>query len=261
MKGSPSLKDESKGIAMQLSNVKSVIVGAVAGVAVIAITGAASGAGVGAVFNLGKINKVNGTSILTGSTKNPMLSVINSGSGTAMSLQVKAGRAPLSVNSAVQVPKLNASLLGGLAASQFVQGAGHSRSFGFAISPTSDTQKKLLSVPGFGTFTAFCSPDGGGLAEVTFLTGAHTIDDFQTAITSQPPDGVGSISLDPNSNLLLGRVTGTGVSALAERDILRYATGSGASLTTHMASIDLFLDVEGTTCDFDATAVTSVTGQ
>ena len=34
---------------------------------------------------------------------------------------------------------LNASLLGGLAASQFIQGNGQSQTFGFTLSPASDT--------------------------------------------------------------------------------------------------------------------------
>jgi len=71
---------------MRLSNVKSVIIGVGTAAAVIAITGAASGSGVGAVFNLGKANKVNATSGLTGSTKHSMLSVTNKGTGPALSL-------------------------------------------------------------------------------------------------------------------------------------------------------------------------------
>jgi hypothetical protein len=49
--------------------------------------------GVGAVFNLGKTNKVGATSTLTGSTGHQMLSVTNSGAGPALSLQVAKGRA------------------------------------------------------------------------------------------------------------------------------------------------------------------------
>src|SRR3974390_1562223 len=106
---------------MQLSNVKSVIVGVVAAVAVIAITGAASGSGIGAVFNLGRTNTVNATSSLTGSTKHSMMSVTNNGGGTTLSLQVGRGKAPFNVNSNGRVANLNASFLGGLSAGQFVQ--------------------------------------------------------------------------------------------------------------------------------------------
>src|SRR5215469_9837678 len=118
---------------MQFSNIKSILIGVGTAVAVIAITGAASGSGVGAVFNLGKTNMVNATSSLTGSTKHSMLSVTNKGAGTALSLQVAKGKAPFSVNSSARVAGLNVSLLGGLAASQFVQGGGKARSFGFPM--------------------------------------------------------------------------------------------------------------------------------
>ena len=54
---------------MQLSNLKSVIIGVATAAAVIAITGAASGSGIGAVFNLGTANTVNATSSLKASTR------------------------------------------------------------------------------------------------------------------------------------------------------------------------------------------------
>ena len=98
---------------MQLSFGKGLMAGA-AGVAVLlAITAAANGTGIGAVFTLGKTNKVNATSTLTGKTPGPMLTVVNSGRGTALSLHVSGGHAPFTVNSATKVAHLNASLLGG----------------------------------------------------------------------------------------------------------------------------------------------------
>jgi hypothetical protein len=244
---------------MQLSNMKSVIIGVVAAVAAMAITGAASGSGVGAVFNLGKANSVNATSSLTGSTKHPMLSVTNSGAGAALSLQVRPGKAPLSVNSSGQVPKLNASLLGGLAASQFVLGSGQSRSFGFVLDHTSVTQRTLLRVPGFGTLGALCSPDEGGTADVTFTTGSHAMDEFRTDLRPTAPIGVGNTALAPNTSTQIVGVIAFTIASAWDRVILRYTTGSSNSLTTHMAALDIMLDVNST-CDFDATAVTSVTG-
>jgi hypothetical protein len=236
---------------MQFSTVKSVIIGVTAAAAVIAITGAASGSGIGSVFNLGNTNKVNATSSLTGSTKHPMLSVTNKGTGTALSLQVAKGKAPLTVNSSVRVSKLNASLLGGLAAGSFVQGGGQSRSFGFAMSTASNVQQKLLSVPGFGTLTAFCAPFNGGFAEVDFLTGSHTMDKFEADIQSNQVTGAGNGTLVPNTDFLFAQVTGNGVTGLWERQILRYTTGPA----THIATLDVMVDVSGSTCDFDATAI------
>src|ERR687885_868527 len=72
---------------------------------------ALAGTGVGAPFNLGKTNTVNRLSQLVGSTDNPMLRVDNNNTGTgatALNLQVEAGHAPMSVNSATQVANLNA---------------------------------------------------------------------------------------------------------------------------------------------------------
>jgi hypothetical protein len=232
----------------------------VAAAAVIAITGAASGSGVGAIFNLGKTNDVNATSSLAGSTKHPMLSVTNSGSGTALSLRVRAGKAPFSVNSAGQVAKLNASLLGGLAASAFVQGGGQSRSFGFAMSPAAFAQKTLLPVPGFGTLNVACDPTGSGSAFVDFKTGTHTMDRFVASIAGFSQVAVGNATITPNANWQFAAVAGGGISSVWERVILRYTTGSGGSAATHMATLDVMADVAGTTCDFDATEATSVSG-
>ena len=237
---------------MQLSTVKSVVIGVSAAAAVIAITGAASGSGVGAVFNLGRTNKVNATSGLTGSTKHSMLSVTNNGAGPALSLQVAKGKAPLSVNSSTQVAGLNASLLGGLAASQFVQGGGQSRSFGFT-SAFNNATKNLLRVPGFGTFIAICATGGG--AFVDLRTGSHSMDKFAASLNSNSGVGVAHEMLTPNSNFAVFSVSNTGVSAAWERMILRYTTGSGNSQITHIATADVMVDVGPTTCDFDASAI------
>jgi hypothetical protein len=240
---------------MQLSNVKSVIIGVSAAAAAIAITGAASGSGVGAIFNLGKTNTVNATSSLTGSTKHPMLSVTNKGAGTALSLQVAKGKAPFSVNSSVQISKLNASLLGGLAASSFVQGGGQSRAFGFPMSTSSVAPAKLLSVPGFGTLIAICIPDNGGTAEVRFAAGSHTMDAFITAIASNSSVSAQSAVLTPpKTTWVLTAASATVGSVVSDRLILRYATGSMGSLTTHIAALDIMASVFGPKCDFDATA-------
>jgi hypothetical protein len=77
----------------------------------IALSGTAYAA-TGGNFILGKANSAASLSSLTNSA------------GTALRLSSKAGTPPLSVNSTVQVPKLNASLLGGSPASSFVQGTG-----------------------------------------------------------------------------------------------------------------------------------------
>ena len=76
---------------MQLSFGKGLMAGAAGAAVVLAITAAANGIGVGTAFLLGKTNTVNATSTLTGKTQGPMLNVINSGPGTALSLHASSG--------------------------------------------------------------------------------------------------------------------------------------------------------------------------
>ena len=87
------------------------------------VSAALAGTGVGATFNLGKLNTVNQISRLVGSTDNPMLRVDNNGAGnnaTALDLRVESGKPPMSVNSSTQVAGLNADQLDGRNASEFV---------------------------------------------------------------------------------------------------------------------------------------------
>jgi hypothetical protein len=66
---------------MKLTFLKGAAVGAITSVLTLTATAALAGTGVGAVFNLGKTNKVNATSTLTGSSSGSMLKVTNSGTG------------------------------------------------------------------------------------------------------------------------------------------------------------------------------------
>ena len=85
--------------------------------AVLGLASAAlAGTGVGATFNLGKINTVNRLSQLVGSTDNAMLRVDNNNKGTgatALTLQVEPGHAPMRVNSGTAVDNLNADQVDG----------------------------------------------------------------------------------------------------------------------------------------------------
>lgn len=240
---------------MQFSTVRPVIIGVSAAAAVIAITGAASGHGIGAVFNLGKANKVNATSSLTGSTKHSMLSITNKGAGTALSLRVGKGKAPFSVNSSTQVSKLNASLLSGLAASQFVQGGGQSRSYGFSMSTALNATQELLSIPGFGILSAGCFSSSGGSAAVTFTPGSQTIDMFVVSNTTNQVISVRSLTLSPDTPITLIDLFNSAVYGQWYHPTFRYTTGSGDSLVTHIATVDIIAEVAGLNCDFDASAI------
>jgi hypothetical protein len=79
-------------------------------------TAALAGTGVGAAFDLGKINTVNRLSQLVGSTDNAMLRLDNNNTGTgatALNLQVEPGHAPMQVNSTTKVARLNADAVDG----------------------------------------------------------------------------------------------------------------------------------------------------
>jgi hypothetical protein len=93
---------------------------------------ALAGTGVGATFNLGKLNTVNRLSQLVGSTDNAMLRVDNNNAGTnatALNLQVEPGHAPMKVNSSTRVTGLNADLVDGKDASQFMASSTYMREF------------------------------------------------------------------------------------------------------------------------------------
>jgi hypothetical protein len=102
---------------------KGVVVGALIAIASLVATAAYAGSGIGAVFNIGKTNTVNGTSTLTGSTAGAQLKVANASTATGatgMYIQSATGKPPFVVSSKTQVPRLNASLLDGEAASAFL---------------------------------------------------------------------------------------------------------------------------------------------
>lgn len=87
-------------------------------------TTALAGTGIGATFNLGKLNTVNKMSALAGSVANPMLRVDNNGSGPALGLEVQPGQAPLTVGP-------GAGVATGLRA-EAAEVAGHAQSAGTA---------------------------------------------------------------------------------------------------------------------------------
>ena len=130
---------------MRLTFVKGVALGAVTSVLTLGATAALAGSGPGANFNLGKINKVNLTSTLTGSATGSMLAIpntstgasaqaitassagataatikaSNTGGGPAAEFDVTTGQPPFTVNSTTEVANLNAATLQGMVPSNF----------------------------------------------------------------------------------------------------------------------------------------------
>jgi hypothetical protein len=96
-------------------------------ISLIALVFAMSGtayAATGGTFILGRSNAANNVSSL--SNKH----------GTALSLSAAKGKPPLTVNNSVQVPRLNASRLGGVPASGFITGTGQAKSAHASITGT-----------------------------------------------------------------------------------------------------------------------------
>lgn len=129
----------ARGTALTLG--ATVVLALILGVA----TTALAGTGVGATFNLGKVNSVNAVSKLVGNVAGAMLVVDNNGSGSALDLQVGPSTtapadktvAPLKVDSQAKVANLNADELDGKDASEFAPAAG------FGASEVIDTMGRL----------------------------------------------------------------------------------------------------------------------
>lgn len=231
---------------MQLSFGKGLAAG-VAGVAVlVSITAAATGTGIGAVFNLGRINKADATSTLAGKTRGPMLAVINSGRGPALSLHVGRGRAPLSVNSAVKVANLNASLLGGIGPAGFVRGAGHVVTA--EVELTIGQQARLFNLPGYGEFSVQCL--NVPFAEVDFTAGPRKVHLWVQSLTGTASE-VTEQDMGPGSGL------GFQTNVTAQQTQWTIQGASSPRLGSHLATVQTDQAVNGndtSKCDFAAVA-------
>jgi hypothetical protein len=128
---------------------KGVLLGAVVAVVVMMAGTALAGSGIGAVFNLGKANTANRTSYLSGAAKGKLLQVTNKGSGAALGLKVRAGKAPLTVNSTTRVKRLNADLVDGLHASELRKVYTARRDF-----TLDSTYREMLTLPGLVRISA-----------------------------------------------------------------------------------------------------------
>jgi hypothetical protein len=102
---------------MKATFFKGVALGAVVSSLTLVATAAVAGTGVGAVFNLGRTNTVNGSTALTGSTNGQQLRVVNTnagGSAAGIGISTPGNKPPLVVNSTTKVGHLNVDLLDGL---------------------------------------------------------------------------------------------------------------------------------------------------
>ncbi len=100
---------------------KGVVLGAAVSAVLMTTTAALAGTGVGAVFNLGKTNRVNAQSTLKGSTASSgrTLQLTNTGAGSGLGITVRAGRSPIVVNAgAGKAKNLDADKLDGIDSTQ-----------------------------------------------------------------------------------------------------------------------------------------------
>jgi hypothetical protein len=231
---------------MHLSFGKGLMAGAAGAGVMLAFMAAANGLGVGSDFILGKTNTVNATSTLTGTTNGSMLSVVNSGSGTALDLHVGSGHAPFSVNSATKVDNLNASLLGGIGPAGFVHGGGKVATAELEL--TVGQNAPLLNLPGYGQFSVSCL--NVPIAEVDFTVGPNPVHLWTQDITGTSP-GVSEQNMTPGSGL------GLQTQESAEQTQWTVQDASSPTLSRHVASVqtDEVVNSNDTSkCDFTAVA-------
>jgi hypothetical protein len=173
--------------------VKGAVIGAVTSSVLLISTAAVAGTGVGAVFNLGKTNKVDAQSTLTGTTSGKNLQITNSGSGPALGLTVGAGEPPLVVNAnAGKATHLNADQLDGKDSTAFVGGRGHFLSnratVTHLVQPGASASGTILTIPGFGEITGTCAGmfSGGQGAAYQFAFTNSSGQDLDLAFGGEP---------------------------------------------------------------------------
>jgi hypothetical protein len=206
---------------MQRYFFRGVVLGSLTSMLVLGASAALAGTGVGGIFNLGQSNKVNQASSLSGASSGSQLTVSNTSAtsgtrglsvsgassaaallahnsaGPAAAFQSASGMAPFSVNSSVQVPSLNASLLGGHSSSYFLPTSSRTI-FTHARGPSVDV------APGTaGTSTALCpsgwSPVGGGFLVTAGGPGWVQASAFDTS-DGKTLDGWDASMINPDTN-------------------------------------------------------------
>jgi hypothetical protein len=151
---------------MKTRFLQGVVLGALVGGMTLVSTAALAGTGIGAVFNLGRTNTTNASTVLQGSTNGQELRVSNSastGAATGIGIHTPANKPPLAVDSKTKVNNLNADLLDGETSAAFVAGGGQILSARLEES-NPGANANVLAVPGFGTIEATCAPTGFGLS-------------------------------------------------------------------------------------------------
>jgi hypothetical protein len=190
---------------------------------VVALSGT-SYAATGGTFLLGRANSATALSSLSNSN------------GTALQLSSAPGTPPLTVSNSAQVPKLDASEVGGVPATGFMHGTG-----------SADSGNVGITGPGFAEIATSATSSITGVCDANSATGA----DLEVNLT-----GGGSIvwwNKDGTSNSSSGFAQVTPESALDYVVVVQVAQGSAVSTYTASQTYDA-----GTgTCSFTAQVVST----
>jgi hypothetical protein len=235
---------------------KGVVAGGVGAVVATMATAAIAGSGVGGVFNLGTKNSVNATTTLTGGTSGAQLHVTNSGSVPALGLKVGSGKALFTVNSSGKVGSLNADLLDGLDAANFVQGGGQARSY-FLTQTGKSAAATVLTIPGFGKITAACESIGVTNVVVKYVNGSHRVDLWYEVVGDDLSADAEEESVDASTSTDLPNVGSPGVDTRMVHLVLHYTAISGFFVFQHVATVVLAEKLSGDPC---SEAVSMVVG-
>lgn len=200
---------------------RGVVLGSLTAVLVLGASAALAGTGVGGVFNLGQANTVNQASSLTGASSGSQLSISNTstaagtrgltvngassaaalfvhnGAGPAAAFQSSTSSPPFTVNSSVQVPSLNATLLGGHASGYFLPAS--SRTQFMAVKGPS-----VVVAPGATEVSSAICPSGWGPTGSGYFQTAGPLGEldgiaFDTS-DGTTLDGFDVAMLNPSSN-------------------------------------------------------------
>jgi hypothetical protein len=258
---------------MKASFMKGVVLGSVVGTVVLFGTAAFAGGGVGAIFTLGKVNAVNATTELAGSTNGRQLDVVNTSTGSSASgigIRVHSNRPPLTVNSSTKVSNLNADLLDGLDSSRFQRRVTSQCSNGTAVATISaDGTVGCTSSAVYPIYhsTSIVSADfsdtfgGSGLTLISQCfsstvvglgfssTNASTGGDMFTTDQSSGST-VGHISLSAGEEIV-GNQPG---SELADQIVWVTTTGAFPVYTRWIATINVHKSESASGCEISGTA-------
>jgi hypothetical protein len=141
------------------------------------------------------------------------------------------------VNSKTQVANLNASLLGGLGASAFVQGGGRMRTGEVTLSVG---QSSPLIELASGTFTAICS--SGPTAELRYANGSNPNHLWVNTLTGSSTSFL-EVSLNPTQSYTSSATLDTSLQYTIQ-------DASSDALNTHVGAAQAVMVAGVSSCDF-----------